>query len=798
MASGAASHAFAFVAALALSGASLDADGASLEHASYSLTLDPVISREFPTSEAVYHPARGSQRDPTVAWNGSQYLVAWSDERDASTTGWDIYAARVNADGAIMDPGGIPVARSPGDQGEPTIASDGTNFLVVWSGESEAHSSVGVFGARVSSTGQVLDAPEIAISTTGNERSPAAAWNGSSFLVVWDFLDFSTGDLDIYGARVDATGALLDPSRIPISTVSGSHETEPAIASVGTDFLVAWVDWRNLEERSLDVFAARVTGAGQVLDASGIEISSTQAQEDVPTVASDGSKYLVAWDSLRRNDSDIYGTFVEPDRGGTQLGHPIAISHAVNHQSRPSAAWNGSSFLVVWADLRRGDHDVFGARLTVAGRVLDPRGIPVLTGPGTDVPAGLAADLAGYLLVEFRVATDPSFDVFALRIGADGQSIGDPYLVSRQATEQTAPAAAWDGSTYLVVWQEYGEGSNFDVYGARVTEGGTSLDGRGILVSGGPGFQGHPSVAATTAGFFVVWEDSRADGLEIRGARFAPDGTNLDPDGILVSLAAGSHEAPAVASDGSRFLVTWAEKSPRLGIFGQLVSGAGTLEGSDIVINAAAALLDVPSVAWSGSNYLVVWEEARFSARAEIRGARVAPDGRVLDQAPVGISGPTAGITAPSVASDGASWLVVWDDARNVAESRFDIYGARVGGDGTVIDTAGIAITQAPSEQRFPALAFDGTEYLVSWEDFRSGICEFSSCRDGEILGTRIGTDGAMLDASPIHLAPGTTDEYAPALVAGPVGDVGLSYWRVAREPTYGGVGRVFLRVIQT
>jgi hypothetical protein len=53
------------------------------------------------TTTAVYIPRNGEQFQPSVAFDGTNYLVAWLDE------GWSIRAARVRRDGAVLDPSGI-------------------------------------------------------------------------------------------------------------------------------------------------------------------------------------------------------------------------------------------------------------------------------------------------------------------------------------------------------------------------------------------------------------------------------------------------------------------------------------------------------------------------------------------------------------------------------------------------------------------------------------------------------------------------------------------------------------------
>ena len=73
---------------------------------------------------------------------------------------------------------------------------------------------------------------------------------------------------------------------------------------------------------------------------------------------------------------------------------------------------------------------------------------------------------------------------------------------------------------------------------------------------------------------------------------------------------------------------------------------------------------------------------------------------------------------APAVAFDGATYLVVWEE-QPPAASR-DIYAARVSEAGVVLDPVGIPISKAAGNQRAPAVAFDGTSFVVVWQDDRS------------------------------------------------------------------------------
>lgn len=153
---------------------------------------------------------------PAIAFDGTNYLVAWSDDR---TGIYQVYAARIDTSGAILDPGGI--ALTSGDDGGcfPAVAFDGTQYLVVWVyGESSSGgiSCGAVYGARMNTSGTVLDPAGIQLSGEGFTCfSPAVGFDGMNFLVLWtQYQDIPPHLVDVYGVRVSSVGVVLDPSGI--------------------------------------------------------------------------------------------------------------------------------------------------------------------------------------------------------------------------------------------------------------------------------------------------------------------------------------------------------------------------------------------------------------------------------------------------------------------------------------------------------------------------------------------------------------------------------------------------------
>jgi len=158
-----------------------------------------------------------------------------------------------------------------------------------------------------------------------------------------------------------------------------------------------------------------------------------------------------------------------------------------------------------------------------------------------------------------------------------------------------------------------------------------------------------------------------------------------------------------------------------------------------------------------------VWSDGR-SGSSDIYGARITPQGTVLDTQGFVISQAANGQESPTLAFDGANYLAVWSDGRSGSS---DIYGARITPQGTVLDTQGFVISRAADYQWYPALAFHGANYLVVWMDSRHGS-------DYDIYGARVRPDGAVFDEGAVVRQEGS--QWYPALAHGTGSEVFLVY----------------------
>src|SRR5262249_42537809 len=121
-------------------------------------------------------------------------------------------------------------------------------------------------------------------------------------------------------------------------------------------------------------------------------------------------------------------------------------------QLTPAVAFNGTNYVLAWDDRRSTPGHIYGARMTPAGSVLDPLGLPLSAGAGTGRPA-LAYGATEWVVAWAGALFDS--DVFGRRLGASIAPIdANDLLLSRGANSETLPSVAFDGAHYLVVWSD--------------------------------------------------------------------------------------------------------------------------------------------------------------------------------------------------------------------------------------------------------------------------------------------------------------------------------------------------------
>lgn len=564
----------------------------------------------------------------------------------------------------------------------------------------------------------------------------------------------------------------------PVSNPAASTQGDPAVAFGSGAFLVVWEDTRNSSVSGTDIYGARVSNVGKILDPLGIAISTAPNNQVDPAIAANGSTFLVVWRDTRISGDiggDIFGARVS---GSGAVLDPLglAISVANSGQHAPSVAAGPPGFLVVWHDERTGNvtlADIYGARVTTAGIVLEANGIAICTNNTVQRNASAAAVKGGFFVAwqDDRNSLTTGTDIYGARISSAGVLM-DPssIAISTAANSQVLPAVAANASGTMVAWSDDRNSltTGTDIYAARINTMGLVQETTGIPVVTAASSQTSVSIAANTAGFLIAWADSRNSGFtstDIYAAVLPNLGPVQQSNGFPVCTLTNSQILPSVAATPSGFLVAWEDRrnSAITGndIYAARVKNAGLLvDTNGFLASTASVSQSNPSVGFNGSNFLVAWQDDRniSSNGSDIIGSRISGTGRILDKAGLAISATAGAQLNPAVASSGGNFLVVWEDNRSGTTHSTDIYGARVTAAGVVSDTAGIPICVAIGTQNSPVVAGNSSAYLVAWQDDRNG--------NFDVFGTRVTQAGNVSTPDGSALVSDTSDQTAPAVAA--------------------------------
>ncbi|HYH96685.1 Ig-like domain-containing protein, partial [Hyalangium sp.] len=520
--------------------------------------------------------AANLQAFPVVTSNGSDYFVAWKDFR----SGTAFYGSRVSDMGQVLDSAGIRLVTGPVVSGV-AVASDGVDYLAVWADDRNGTNNTDIYGTRVTSQGVVLDPSGLAISNAPVfQVDPSVAFDGSRYLVAWYDSRTDSGGPDIYGTRVTRTGLVLDPTGLSISNPStDSSQVFPVVASTGANFLVVW-------QQDSDMFGARVSGgSGAVLD-PGVLLTTVVNWQFAPDVATNGTNFLVVWHDTRGDVSDIYGTRVSLT-GDILDPLGLALSTAVNSQTGAAVASNGTDYLVVWQDQRNGatlGTDIYGARVTSGGVVLDSALNIVTQGNYYRSNPDVASNGADYFVVwSSNESPSSGSNIFGTTVTSTGVvgTSGSGTTICGATGSQIRATLAFNGTNYLVVWTDLRNTGGEDIYGNLVSAAGLPGSFLGFPISTAPGHQELPRVASNGADFFVVWDDYRSDGSgDVYGARVSGAGAVLDSTGVAISAGANSQKYSNVGSSGSDYFVAWQDLRSNWSwdVYGTQVSSTGSVK----------------------------------------------------------------------------------------------------------------------------------------------------------------------------------------------------------------------------
>ena len=701
-------------------------DESLLSASAFPATLDPLITVEIEPDAPVLVPDIRGQGSASVATSGTTSLaILFQGSHDVQDHAKGIYTVRVGSDGLPLDACGVPLSTASTNAattsyGAPVITYAGGVFLAAW--VQNQGCAFEIRARRLNASGALLDSADTVVAS-GSSCSPSGqlrvAFDGSRFLLVW--VNYETGMLE--AATMKPDGAV--GSEISIASVAG---VVGAVAGLsGGGWIVGWV-----QPGPGNVFLTRIAADGTVVAPGTMVPGSGLASS--PSLASSGSELLLAWNGL----GDIQAQRL--DATGSPVGGTINVTSSPLEQTRPTIAWDGAAWFLVWEQPRSGGllADVYARRVSATGMLLGSSELiseatrsgyfpwvgPAIDGVFTAAMQTVQPDPASW---SYTISTMRRFDSGGVALDAA------PVPLLRCATPENKPAVAWSGSQYLVVWEDRRNGPDPDLYGVRIAPDGTVLDPIAIPISTAPLAQQSPAVVSDGTRFLVVWDDSRSGSRrDIYGTFVDATGVVASPGGLLIHTLTSGVWSPVVAAGGNQFLVAWEQGTSEVAAR-FLDSNAATL-GQPFQVTPFTGATQRPSVAYGDGHFIV-----SFGGNAR----RYDPSGISLDPVALSLNSSFGGAGRFAASDDG--WLFTYLGIGG-------IYARRVGFDGSLP----LPVASWPQPTLVggnPSSGWDGEQFLNVWHAPASSAYAAPHL----LLAARVTNEAEAIDTAPIALTDGTT-----------------------------------------
>jgi MYXO-CTERM domain-containing protein len=715
-----------------------------VERASYPATLDPTIGPELSVDAPVVGvPNTGAYYPQIAAGKSGNALVVWGDGRveaplnNGLFSGSHLLGARVTPAGTILDPTGFVIGGERDFYYQDwKVTYDGTkNWFVTWTQSGLNSPCEELWAAVVDDLGKLVSS-KVAQGAC-SARSVSAGFDGTNLIVAFDL--YGAGN-DLYATRFSPAGVPLDPLPKPVATGKQSYSRHGLACKTG-QCLAAWATPSGAR-------ATRIGPGVTVLDATPIVVSNSLGE--VSGVVYDGLSYVVSV--------------------GTQLvridpatGALVGSAVTVGADAIASIATDGATTWAVWANASL---QIGAGRMTQAGALV-PGGPLALTTGATAASPVVALGGGNAIIAWEDERLHASRDIFMGRASSAGAALdGDGVPFEKAANGEVFPSVATNGAGYLVSWSDYRNvPDNRGTYAARLALDGTPLDAAATLIEP----QAYSSSTASNGTDYLVVTDVAASQFNtgaVRAVRISgATGGVLGPALDLTSAGL----LPAVAHDGTQYVVAWVES----GVRAARLSNAGALVGAPLVLSTDTGVFGEGTRlgAASGNGVTLVI----FNNHTGVYGVRIDSTGQILDTTPILIGGGIANCFYPSVTWDGVQWVVVWEDYRAAHITDPKVFAARVSPAGVVVAPKEFKVNAGPSAQVFPAVIGmnDGYSDLVVWSDNGNP----DRYQDFALKGAWFRrSDGSSLDPTGVVLSDRLGNEIGAALAPAGAGRAILAY----------------------
>lgn len=463
---------------------------------------------------------------PTVLVNGREFLIAWNVN---GAGGYDFVAQRLDFRGAAIDAS----PRRIGDGFGADILRNGSDY-VAFGPTSLVHEPAYVSWPVSGDLAAIGDSAPLPLRHY--DRDPSLLDGAPAMLVIFEASP--TDNSFVTAVTFNANGHEAGP-RKRILESGPSHFA----VSRGDDAL-AMIEVKPHQGFSADALIGSIFDDDTLARKAPDRSLALSAREQRDTaIAAGGGRYLAVWGAP---DNVTAGRFLP---NGTRLdGNGFVLD---SQASSPAVVFNGQHFVVSYLR-RRNNADETVVRFVSPHDGLLSEEVLVDRSPYQLTPPSLAVG-NGVVLVTWM-----NYDGVQAAALRGTQLVAPPRQIAE--SQGTAPAAAWNGRHFLVVWDE--EETDWDVLVAvrlqsmRLESDLTPVDAQPRLLLEHSTGHKNAVLSPWKGGWLIAFHNSYQDGLDIRLHEISESGAME-----ATPLATVAGLLPKLVSTGSRAWLAWTTNS---------------------------------------------------------------------------------------------------------------------------------------------------------------------------------------------------------------------------------------------
>jgi hypothetical protein len=563
-----------------------------IAEAVFPLVVDPLVGGLITLDSSVRN-TRGYPCSVAYNPNANQWFVAWNEQFGTAAYTFDVFAQRLDANGALVG-STITVSATASIDDSPVVsyAASVNRYLVAFDYDTSGRGTgpTYVYGRIYNADGTAFSSSFLIDSRGAFMTSvPHAAFDGTNWFIAYTHVTLSADQLtsyyNVYGRFLSTAGV---PGTAVVFDSDADYAALPRVASTNGSYLVTWKKSGLTAGSLYNLVACTMSGTGVLGPRVTIEAANGVGGH---SVSARPGQYLLAWPVLGTSTKSLHARLISPALGFDSARLTVATVNTSNMTTESAWSATTSRWALFHSD-PNGAGDLYAVPVTTTGTMSAPERLTT-TGRGATAPSAAWNSATNTFLVAYQGGAVTPYQILALMYSLPSASPTPPAApVINAAAGNAQVVVSWNavsGTTGYVLYRALGAGAPFEPIGFPSTTTFTDAPAtNGVLhrytvVATGPsGTSGYSNEASATPAAPIPLA-LMVVGSTTLGAGDSAAKVRLEGLGYSVAVISGSAATSASAN-------------------GKAV----------VLVSSTVASTDVNTKFRSSSVPVVVWENALF------------------------------------------------------------------------------------------------------------------------------------------------------------------------------------------